>query len=146
MKPPLSASKQSAPLSSCHCTPHRTHYSQRTNSPTHTPNTHIHSKRRHTQNSIHKPSSSSLTFTHMHNFICSLAGRMAWQPTRGRNIHSPYHPKPTTHSPTKISPSPNLIPGTERGIRPHNSASSCGSSLPRQGATSSPPATSQQHC
>lgn len=53
--------------------------------------------------------------SHTLNFICSFAGHMAWQPTRGRNIHLPFHAKaqmPSTHhqSPLKFSPYPNSIP------------------------------------
>lgn len=109
MKAPLisqRAVRPPAPLCSCHCTP----------PPPHTlfsedklPNTHR--KYPHT-NLCTQAVLDSHSLTHTHTLICSFAGHMTWQPTRRRNIHSPYHPKP----PNALYPT--LIPPPKSALAP----------------------------
>lgn len=156
MKPPLSARKQSAPLTppqqlSLH-PPLYILFSEDKLPNIHTQNTHIHSKRRHTLNSIH---TTKQFFIHIHTqaqFYLLTRRPHGLAANKGEKYPLTLQPIPQNAHyppaipPTTTSPCTNLIPKkTARRTWPHSCASSWGSSLLRQGAPSSPPATSLQH-
>lgn len=151
-EPPLisrQAVSPPAPLCSCHCTPHHTYYSLRTNSLTHMPNTHIHSK--HTTNtaaykSLYTSLSSSwLTFTHTQFYLLTRRPH-GLAANKGEKYPLTLPPKtPNALCAPRIPPAKSalapILPQEYRWERrleagPRSSASSWGSSLLKLGAAS----------